>query len=356
MSKNLFLIFFLGLIIRLVILYIFRNASNFDIESYRIVGKLILDNTNIYPDIARLHHPYLPFYLYIEAAAIFLSQFNIEPIIFLKTINIVFDMGVLLLVYKLSNENTKKTLLYAINPVTILISTLHGQFDAIPIFLILLSFYLIKLKKELLSVFIFSTAILTKTWPILLIFQIFHFLKNKYLIGILIIMPIISVILYSFLFKINPFEIIKTNFTYHGLFGIWGITYFFSFFELNLIFQKLVSLFLITIVFLYGYIYKERDIVKGSYIFLLFFFSFTPGFSIQYFSWILPFLILYQPRNWKVIHLLLIITVCLNYIIFLDPKIIFIKNIFAVSILLTWISILNSWWNNEKKILPYRSP
>ena len=56
----------------------------------------------------------------------------------IKLINIVFDLGILYLIYLLSNKNVQKTFIYAINPVTLLITTLHGQFDVIPVFFILI--------------------------------------------------------------------------------------------------------------------------------------------------------------------------------------------------------------------------
>lgn len=354
-KKRLLQIFLLGLFIRLGILYIFKNTSNYDIESYKFVGESILKKINIYPQIAQLHYPYLPLYLYIEAGAMYLTKFGLDSIVFLKIVNIIFDMGTLLLIYEISRKSIKKTLLYALNPVTILVSSLHGQFDTIPIMLILLSFYLLDKKKEFLSILVYSTAVLIKTWPIILIFHILAKLHNKRLISLLFLMPTISIVLYSFLFKINPIEILKTNFQYHGLFGIWGVTYFLSFFKLSFLMQKVISFLLLITIALYGYFYTEKNIIKGAFVFLLFFFSFTPGFSIQYLSWIIPFLILVQPKNWWKIHLLLIITVILNNLIFLLPEIRVINSIFIISSLLTWISILKSWWNNKDNLLFYQS-
>ncbi|MDO8741735.1 MAG: hypothetical protein Q7J11_01155, partial [Candidatus Roizmanbacteria bacterium] len=129
-------IFFIALFIRLICLYLFRNVTNYDLQSYLQVGELTLKSINIYPDVANLHHPYLPFFLYLEAFAFYFKRFAIDPIIVIKVINVIFDLSILQLVYLLSTKNLKTAFLYAINPVTILITTLHGQFDVIPIFFI----------------------------------------------------------------------------------------------------------------------------------------------------------------------------------------------------------------------------
>ena len=147
------IIFIFALLIRLICLYLFRNVNNYDLQSYIQVGELTLKRINIYSDIANLHHPYLPFFLYAEAVAIKLGQTSlmsqIGSTIIIKALLIVFDLGIIYLVYLLSMKNQKTTFLYAINPVTILITALHGQFDVIPVFFILLAIYLLNKKNEL---------------------------------------------------------------------------------------------------------------------------------------------------------------------------------------------------------------
>ena len=140
-------IFIIALILRLICLYLFRNVTNYDLQSYLQVGELTSKGINIYPDISNLHHPYFPFFLYFEAIAYRIGQIGlisqISPILTIKLILIFFDLGINYLVYLLSKKDLKTAFLYAINPVTILITTLHGQFDAIPVFFVLLTIYIL---------------------------------------------------------------------------------------------------------------------------------------------------------------------------------------------------------------------
>ena len=303
-------IFILAIIVRLIFLYLFRNISNYDLRSYVQVGELTLKGINIYPSVANLHHPYLPFFLYIEAMAVWLGQSKIIIIIIIKIINIIFDSGILYLVYLLSKKNLKTTFLYAVNPVTILITTLHGQFDVIPIFFVLLAIYLIKIKKELLSVLSFSLAVLTKTWPVLFFIPIAQKVKNKKLLILIIIFPVIFSLIYVWLFKSSLFNIGKTLIYYQGLWGIWGWTSLLG--KQRILFQKLTTLIFLISFFRYSWFNTEKNLIKNILKLLFFFFVFTTNFSIQYFVWIIPFLIIEKPRK----YIFLILMICIYLLSF----------------------------------------
>ncbi len=314
-------IFLLALIIRLIGLYLFRNVSNYDLQSYLQVGELTLKGINIYPDIANLHHPYLPFFLYVEAMAVWLGRSKIIVITIIKFINIIFDLGILNLVYRLSKKNLRTAFLYAINPVTILITTLHGQFDVIPVFFILLAIYLLNKKQELLSVLSFSFAILTKTWPIIFVIPIIRKLKGIFSLdtrlrgndkwGLLIILimffPILPTIIYFWLFKTSLINVGKTLISYQGLWAVWGPWVMLG--KQRILIQKFTTLIFLVCFFVYSYLNKEKNLIKNILKLLFFFFIFTTNFSIQYFTWIIPFLILIKPKNY--LSLIILISVYL---------------------------------------------
>ena len=331
--------------IRLVCLYLFRNVTNYDLQSYLQVGELTLKGINIYPNIANLHHPYLPFFLFVEAMAVWLGGKKIIIIIIIKFINIIFDLGILYLVYLLSKKNLMTAFLYAINPVTILITTLHGQFDVMPVFFILLAIYLLNKKQELLSVLSFSFAVLTKTWPILFVIPIlrkvrvchprengdperpdsrlpFDGTQGKrgndmwYLLIILItLFPILFTILYCIFFKASLIDIVKTLINYQGLWGIWGPWSLLG--KTRIFIQKLSTLIFLTCFFSYSWFNKEKDLIKNFLSLFFFFFVFTTNFSIQYFVWITPFLIIVKPKYYLPLIILISIYLFSFYYIWL---------------------------------------
>ena len=305
------IIFITTLLIRLICLYLFRNVSNYDLQSYLQVGELTLKGINIYPDVANLHHPYLPFFLYVEALAYHIGQMRLMrqmgSILIIKTILSIFDLGVTYLIYLLSKKNLKTTFLYAVNPVTILITTLQGQFDVIPVFFILLAIYLLNKKQKLPSVLSFSLAVLTKTWPVLFAIPIARKIKNKKLIILIIFFPVLSVLIYCWLFKSTLIDISKTLIYYQGLWGVWGPMSLISLIRpIGPMGQKLTTLTFLTCFFSYSWFNKEKNLIKNILELLFFFFVFTTNFSIQYFVWIIPFLILIKPE--KYFHLIMLIT------------------------------------------------
>jgi len=341
-------IFIIAIVIRLICLYLFRNVANYDLESYLQVGQLTLSGFNIYPKIASLHHPYFPFFLYIEALAVYIGN----PIIVIKSILTIFDLGILYLVYLLSNKNLKNALIYAINPVTILVTTLHGQFDVIPVFFILLSIYLFNKKNQLAGLLSFSFAILTKTWPVLFLIPFVRKVKNKKLLFIIIIMPVFVLIIYLALFKSNAIDIIKTIASYHGLWGIWGLWSLWGGWRLR--WQILSTIMFLSSYFLYSYFNTEKNLAKNILLLLFFFFIFTTNFSIQYLTWIVPFLILSKPI--KYLHLIVLISFYLFsfyyfWLFCLSCKstpgwLIKIQNITG---LLLWLSFIKKGYLSSKK-------
>ena len=104
----------------------------------------------------------------------------------------------------------------------------------------ILSFYLIKIKKETFSILLFSFAAMTKTWPILFIISFYKKLKNKKIILLVLVFPVISIILYTVLFKSSVINITKTIIGYQGLWGIWGLWSFLGKWRLR--WQKLSTL------------------------------------------------------------------------------------------------------------------
>jgi len=348
-------ILLIGLVIRLICLYFFRNVNNYDLESYSLVGQLTLKGISIYPDVANLHHPYLPFFLYIEALTFYLGSLgglgSFGTIVIIKIINIIFDLGILYLVYLLSKKNLKTAFLYAINPVTILITTLHGQFDVIPIFFILLTIYLLQQKKELASILSFSFAVLTKTWPILFLIPIARKIKNKKLLILIIVLPVIFSLIYVLLFKSSLISIIKTLTYYQGLWGIWGLFDLLG--EQRILFQKLTTLIFLVGFFAYSFFNNKKNLIKNILSLLLFFFVFTTNFSIQYFTWIIPFLILIKPKNYLFL-IILISSYLFSFYYFwlfcssckITPQwLVITQNIIGFVL---WLSFIKAWYLSKK--------
>lgn len=306
----------------MLIIYFSRGVDNFDLQSYRLVGELTAKGFDVYSRIASLRYPYLPVFLYLEGLAHWLGRsgglgrFGETAII--KIIINAFDIGNVYLIYRLTGNNLKKAFLYAVNPVSLLVFCFHGQFDAIPIFFLLLSLYLIKVKKNVSAVLAFSFAVAVKTWPFLFSILIFKKLKNKKLIFLTVIFPLLSIFAYAVLFRSSFVDISKTIVGYQGLWGIWGVGEAIG--QIRLRWQKLLTGIFLSGFLLYSFRLKEKNILKGIYGMLLFFFVYTTNFSVQYFSWLMPFLAAADHHNFLTLALPIAFYLALSYSTWLFPS------------------------------------
>ncbi|GIW64859.1 MAG: hypothetical protein KatS3mg092_0792 [Patescibacteria group bacterium] len=289
------IILILGFFLRLLTIFVFKNIDNYDIQSYYLVGKSIFEGIKIYPDIAKLHHPYLPFFLYIEYFAYIIGKNKLIISIIIRFVNTFFDIGNIYLIYLLS-KSYKKAFLYAINPISILIFCLHGQFDAIPIFFLLLTIYFLQTKKQFISMIFYSLAILIKTWPILFMFLFLKRLKNRIYIFLALLFPVISILVFSILFKNSFINILKTILGYQSVWGVWGWSILLQ--TLRFRYQKIMIFLFLIVFYLISYLKNNKDIKKEILFLLIIFIIFSPTFSIQYFSWIIPFFILNFKRQY----------------------------------------------------------
>lgn len=187
----------------------------------------------------------MPFFLYIEYFAYIIGKNKLIISIIIRFVNTFFDIGNIYLIYLLS-KSYKKAFLYAINPISILIFCLHGQFDAIPIFFLLLTIYFLQTKKQFISMIFYSLAILIKTWPILFMFLFLKRLKNRIYIFLALLFPVISILVFSILFKNSFINILKTILGYQSVWGVWGWSILFQ--TLRFRYQK-IMIFLFLIVF-----------------------------------------------------------------------------------------------------------
>lgn len=282
-----------GLLIRLAITFFFLKSSSNDLTSFLDAGRIILEKKLIYPSL------YFPFFSYLGALAVFLKSF-FPPLIFLKLVFTLFDLGGLYLVYLLSKKNLNLALLYALNPITIICSNIHGQFDAIPLFFLLLAVYLFNKHKEVSSMTAVSFAIFTKTWPALFIIPLIKKLKNKLLVVLIILIPLISLLFHSWFFKISILKIVTPIKNYRGVYGYWGIGNILILLWPKidaLVIQLLRRIFFVAL-FIFSFYPNNKNIIKNILMVMLFFFIFTLTFGSQWLAWLVPFVILVRPKNW----------------------------------------------------------
>ena len=294
----------IAIVLRIAMTVSFVNIDNNDTRYHREIASLILHGNNVYDVNGGPRSPYLPLLVYAQAGALLLEQRYDVPLLFtLKLLFSAFDVGIVWLLYRMTKNNLQAPLLYAINPISILITTVHGQFDIPALFFLLLATYLLQKKNEAAAATAFAFGIAWKTWPVLFLIPfIKHVRKKRYLLLVLCI-PLVLVLFYSYFFHAQLLTIVRPQVTFRGGFGAWGIPMILGgtlLAQLNTVrMLKVMSNLVLLGIFAYAIRMKPRRLLQDLFQILLIFFIFSPAFGIQWTTWIVPFLILLKPSLWR---------------------------------------------------------
>ncbi len=288
----------LGFILRIFFVGISIGIINYDLQSYQIIGAVTRDGIPIYPELALFRYPYVPFFLYLQTLATFVKPYDI---IFIKLVIVLFDTAIIYLLHLLTKKK-QVPLLYAINPISIFISSIHGQFDAIPLFFLITAIYAFQKNRIVWSGLLYSLAVALKTWPIFFIFLFIKSLslKNRFLfLALTISVPLLAVCIYSGIFKTPLNMIITTIRTYQPVFGVYGVGLVLKnvFGREDLYFVGIAEKLFLLSLFGLSFFTRKKTLPEELLFLLLFLLSFTPVFGIQWFMWVVPFILIVNPRG-----------------------------------------------------------
>ena len=308
--------FFLSLVIRTLL--ILNGSEVGDIHALFEMGEVTLKGAN--PYIVLGYNSYPPLALYIEILTIKLSQiFNIPFYMLIKLWpNLADFLTAFLIFWGLKKHTNIKSaaiwsLVFLLNPISILISASHGQLDSIPTFLTVLAAILLQFKVSKMRVFTaalllgFSISIKPNPLFLLPVFLTFMYKNTTILqkLGFIVLTftPII-VLMLPFL-QSNPQYVVERLVNYSGSSDFFlaaplrtwyfyqHATYNLPFIDILLSYSKIIfSAALILIIILKN----AKDLIKLVLIAYLTFLTIYFGISAQYLSWILPFGILLKDK------------------------------------------------------------
>ena len=283
----------------------------YDVVSNRIVADLVRDGEDVYAGTDR--YPYLPFQMYIFAFSAQLEDwFGPDFFSWLRWPNILADLGILVLIYwgSLKLGRSKSTafwlaFLWAVHPVSIFTSALHGQFDSISAFFALLAWYLLRFwpgyRGALLGGLALGLGVLDKTWPALFI-PVFLLLasgwrgKAIYLAAVAAV-PALALLIYSLAIG-TSFDLIQMRvFGYEGVSIRFGYTFAFRTYMggfipdgWNAIAADNGRVILLVALALVGVIViPRRDAMTSATALIATFYAAGHGFGSNYLLWIIPF-------------------------------------------------------------------
>lgn len=344
MKKSLYLLLIGTLLsIAIRVYFILHGSEVADIHSLQEMGELYLRGIN--PYLALNYNVYPPLAIYLEALTLHLSALiNVPFYILIKLWPNLADILTGFLIYLfLTKKGVKPNiaslwgLIFLLNPISLIISSAHGQIDSIPSFLVILSIFSLTFNltrfSYVISALFLGLSIAIKPNPLILLpfFLIFRKTDFKTKLIFLFFTTVPLVLLFIPFLQDNAEYVLKRIFDYSGAsdFGlpaIWrGIYYLqtgsykFEFTKEILQYSKIF--FLIGLIFL-AFIYRNSNKLINSLLAIyLLFLSFYFGVSAQYLSWVLPLAVLKQDLMVIPFSLSGIVSL-ISFYLFLNPRII----------------------------------
>jgi hypothetical protein len=281
----LLLIVLSGTIIRMLLASMY--FGNFDMQSYEMVAKIVNSGGNVYAQTYRYN--YSPIWFTIIGFLKHLQMqmptvsFHFVVRFFLCLVDLATLVFLLLIAGHKKISLPKVAVLFYLNPVSILLTGYHGQFENLAVLALVIGLYAyIKLNQKTIwpvtALWLFATAgMIIKHNIFYELIICLNYAIKRYRVKFLLF--VISVGLFLMLFipywAAGRDGIIKNVFMYSARVGSYGIG---SLFQLpQLKYPFIISLFVFPL-FL-----KDKDIFRQCLFGFLFFLTFTSGIGLQYF-------------------------------------------------------------------------
>jgi len=265
------------------------SIGNNDINAYHYVVGVVSQGKNIYALSHRYN--YSPFwFLILLALDKSNSLFFKLPFHFLiKSFFIIVDLASLFVLYKISKLKklffSQVAVGFFFNPISILITGHHGQFENVAIFFILLGvyFYLKKGFKKLgWFLFLIGGVIKHIVFNQVLAVLNFFYQKKKKVILLFVLSVIIFLATFIPFWKQGKEGIISHVFMYRSQEGKYGITFLLEKISFLKQFSFYYRYLFIIFFFLFSFYYRGKNIIKTVLVNSLFFLAFTSGMADQY--------------------------------------------------------------------------
>lgn len=312
---------FIALVLKLVIAFN-TIGTNDVVRFYQFAASLSdggLEQT--YRQMAAFNHP--PLVAYFLTAIFRLAQqpwvagAGISFAFLLRLPGIVADFVVVCLLLRLKKQEPQlhlplwALLVFALSPVSIMVSGFHGNTDPVMVLFLILATTAAMRGRPIWCGILFALSCQIKIIPVLLL-PAFFFLWNEQrrVFAFLLPLALTTVALWSEPLFHFPLVFLRNVFGYGSFWGIWGITYLlqrtgfsqFSYVDFqnlspaqNLI-GSLLKVFIVAAIIVLAWrrrrISHARGLLHSLAFAWLIFFIFAPGIGAQYLVWIAPFLLL----------------------------------------------------------------
>lgn len=297
-----------------------------DVLTFYLFGRTIAENglAAMYQSTVLFNHPPLTAYylqwIYELQRLPMLENAGVTFAFLLRLPGILADFLVILVLLDLERRSLRfrfpawALVLFAVSPVSLMVSGYHGNTDPVMVCFLVLATYFCVRDNAILSGICFALSVQVKIIPLLLLPVFFFFWVNRRsLIRFSLPALIVSIVLWAQPLFQFPGLFIKNVLSYSSFWGIWGISYLIrltgwkqfaevSFFDLspaqNLVINLCKGLIIVIVLFLAWRRRWDdsRNLWDTIGLVWLVFFVFAPGICTQYLIWLAPFVLLLSPR------------------------------------------------------------
>jgi hypothetical protein len=284
-----------------------------DVQGWETWGRMLAAGTSPYASKYPIAWPplWLPFAFFSTITA----QGTGIPFHFLaKLFPIAADLILLFLLYEAATRYrlrpTSTAMFYALNPVSIYTSAVHGQFDPFPTLCVTMAVLLAGADRErepprAAAVWLGIGAAF-KTWPLLMLPALVASatsMRRRLLLGLITVAIFTAFLLLPW--PLVGFSAVKDVLAYRGYGSWWGIS------SIAALLHRAVPERLFTWVFYAGMAFAallllavRPPVARGVLLLLLTFYVTTPGFGLQYLIWIVPVALIADQRRAVIYSLL----------------------------------------------------
>jgi hypothetical protein len=289
-------IFLTALALRLVPAMTTFGATT-DMATFEFVQKAALSGNH---DLYMGHAPYLPFISYVLHLLGLMNVVLRLPAYFvIKLVPVAFDSAMIFPIFLLTGDRGAAGK-YAWNPATMMISAIHGQFDAVTMFFVVLALYFVSGKaSRVASGLCFGAAVQSKWWPVMLSPVILLRLKGKDA-AVFVLSWVAVFLAFSFPYLSSDPGLMLKPFEYLGVprdYGIAGLMYYLT--KLTHAERSVFSVLIhiLRVVCIIGLAWavvvsRKWEATSSAFFILLTFYLLCPGWAVQYFEWLTVFLFL----------------------------------------------------------------
>lgn len=229
-------LFGIALLVRLVPALVLPNGTSYEMQVFGEAADIFRRGESIY--LIKVAHPYLPLEIYWFVAARWLAEHvGLFFVFWVKSFNVLMDSLIASIMFMgLSRFRTleqaeKIGWLYVFNPITILVAAYQGQFDALPLFFVVLAWYFWERSQVLTQNVVgaaLSTgmAILSKTWPFILAPILFlraqNWRQRMQLVVFVAVPVLLGIVLFELIFPGSWQAMLKRAMRAGAISGWWG--------------------------------------------------------------------------------------------------------------------------------------